>query len=110
VVHCFCEHCLQPAFEEACEACGHLHEVGCGVAVAGVKRVEVGFFEGVVDFVFVVFCYVEYEWPEAGVAVASVLFPGCCAADGNYDSCACFTDFYGGCVYCGDCCFLVVWF
>ena len=67
----------------------------CGVAVAGVKCGEVGFFEGVVDFVFVFFCDVEYEWSEAGVAVVSVLFPGGCASDGNYDACACFADFYG---------------
>ena len=80
------------------------------MAVAGVKRVEVGFFEGVVDFVFVVFCYVEYEWAEACVSVALVLFPGGCASDGDYDACACFADFYGGCVYCGYCCFLVVGF
>ena len=72
-----------------------MHEVGCGVAVAGVKRVEVGFFKGVVDFVFVVFCYVEYEGSEAGVSVAAVLFVGGCASDGDYYACACFADFYG---------------
>jgi len=80
------------------------------VAVAGVGGVEAGFFEGVVDFVFVVFCYVEYVWSEACVPVASVLFVGGCASDGDYDACACFADFYGGCVHCGYGCFLVVWF
>ena len=65
------------------------------MAVAGVECVEVGFFEGVVDFVFVVFCYVEYEWTYAGVAVASVLFPGGCASYCDYYACACFADFYG---------------
>ena len=108
MVYCFCQHRLQPPFEEACESCGHLHEVRRGVAVAGVKRVEGGFFEGVVDLVFVVFCYMEYEWSEAGVVVLPVLFPSGCASDGDYDACACFSDFYGGCVYGGDCCFLVV--
>ena len=65
------------------------------MAVAVVVGVEVGFFEGVVDFVFVVFCYVEYEWPEACVAVASVLFAGGCASYGDYYACACFADFCG---------------
>ena len=50
----------------------------------------------------------EYEWSEAGVVVASVLFPDGCASDGDYDACACFADFYGGSVNCGDYCFLVV--
>ena len=86
---------MHPAFEEACESCGHMHEGRRGVAVAGVERVEVGFFEGVVDFVFVFFCYVEYEWPEAGVVVLPVLFPCGGASDGDYDACACFADFYG---------------
>ena len=86
---------MHPAFEEACESCGHLHQMGCGVAVACVKCVEGGFFEGIVDFVFVFFCYVEYEWPEAGVSVLPVLFPCGCASDGDYDACACFADFYG---------------
>ena len=52
----------------------------------------------------------EYEWPETCVAVVSVLFPGGCASDGDYDSCACFADFYGRGVDCGDCCFLVIGF
>jgi hypothetical protein len=80
------------------------------VAVVAVFGVEVGFFKGVVDFVFVVFCYVKYEWSEAGVVVAFVLFPGGGASDGDYDACAGFADFYGGGVYCGDCGFLVVGF
>ncbi len=78
------------------------------MAVACVEGVEVGSFERVVDFVFVFFCDVEYEWSEASVAVAAVLFPDGCASDGDYDACACFADFYGGCVNCGDYCFLVV--
>jgi len=53
---------------------------------------------------------VEYEWSEACVAVVSVLFPGGCASDGDYDACACFADFYGGSVNGGDYCFLVVGF
>ena len=101
---------MHPAFQETCEACGHLHQVRRGVAVAGVERVEVGFFEGVVDVVFVVFGYVEYVWSQPRVAVLPVLFLCGCASDGDYDACACFADFYGGCVYGGDCCFLVVGF
>jgi len=65
------------------------------LAVAVVVGVEVGFFEGVVDFVFVFFCNVEYEWSEAGVVVLPVLFPGGCASDGDYDACGGFADFYG---------------
>ena len=72
-----------------------MHEVGCGLAVAGVMSVEIGSFQCVIDFVFVFFCDVEYEWPEACVMVLSVLFPGGCASDGNNYTCACFGDFYG---------------
>jgi hypothetical protein len=79
------------------------------VAVA-VLGCEVGAFECVVDLVFVFFCYVEDEWSQACVMVGAVLFPGGCASDGDYDACACFADFYGGSVDCGDCCFLVVGF
>ena len=78
------------------------------MAVAAVGGVEIRFFESVVDLVFVFFGDVEYEWSEAGVSVLPVLFPCGCASDGDYDACACFSDFYGGCVYGGDCCFLVV--
>jgi len=53
---------------------------------------------------------VEYEGSEACVAVGAVLFPCGCSADGDYDACACFADFYGGGVDCGDYCFLVVGF
>ena len=80
------------------------------MAVGGVEGAEVGFFECIVNFVFVVFCYVEYEWPEAGVVVALILFPCCCASDSDYNTCACFANFYSGCVDCCDCCFLVIGF
>jgi len=71
---------------------------------------EVGAFQCVVDLVFVFFCDVEDEGPEACVAVCAVLFPDGGASDGNYDACACFADFYGGSVNGGDYCFLVVGF
>ena len=64
------------------------------MAVAGVLCVEVGSFEGVVDFFFVFFRDVEYEGSEACVAI-SALLPGGCASDGDYDACAGFADFYG---------------
>jgi len=63
--------------------------------IAAVLDVKVRFFYCVVDFVFVFFCYVEYEWSEACVSVMLVLFPYSCASDGDYDACACFADFYG---------------
>ena len=63
--------------------------------IAFVLDVEVCFFECVVDFFFVVFCYVEYEWSEACVVVVAFLFPYGCASDGNHDAFAYFADFYG---------------
>ena len=42
--------------------------------------------------------------------IFAVLFPDGCASDGDYYACACFADFYGGCVDGGDYCFLVVGF
>ena len=65
------------------------------MAVAGVISVKISSFERVVDFAFVFFCDVEYERPKTRVAVVSFLFPGGCASDGDYNTCACFTDFYG---------------
>ena len=55
--------------------------------VAAILEGEVGAFQRVEDFVFVVFGYVEYEWSEAGVAVVAVLFPDCCASDGDDYAC-----------------------
>jgi len=53
---------LKPSFEEASESGGHLEEMGCGMAIACAESIEIGFFEGVVNFILVVFCYVKYEW------------------------------------------------
>jgi hypothetical protein len=80
------------------------------LVIAGVVGVEVCCFQRVVDVFFVVFGYVEDEWPEPRVVVVAVLFPCGCSADGDYDAFAGFADFYGGRVNSGDCGFLVVWF
>ena len=99
---------MEPTFEEACEACGHLQQGWAGLVTACVISVEVSSFQRVVDLVFVFFGDVEYKGAEACVAVGAVLFPDGCASDGDYDACACFADFYGGSVNGGDYCFLVV--
>jgi len=65
------------------------------VATAGVTSDKISSFQRVVDFAFVFFCDVEYEWSKTRVTVVSVLFPRGCASDGNYDACACFADLYG---------------
>ena len=62
---------------------------------SAVLHVEVGAFYAVVDVFFVVFGYVEDEWSDSCVMVMAVLFPDGCAADGDYDSFACFADFDG---------------
>ena len=95
MVHGFGKHRLQPPLQQTCEARGHLHDVWCGLVTGSVAGAEIGVFQRVVDGVFVLFRYVEYEWPEARVLVCSVLAPGDCSPDGNDDAGACFADFYG---------------
>ena len=62
---------------------------------ACVISVKISFFQRVVDLAFVFFCDVEYEWAEARVSVVPILFPDCCASNGDYDACACCANFYG---------------
>ena len=62
--------------------------------IATVSCTKISVFKGIEELVFVFFCYMEYEWSEAGVVVGSVLFPGGYSSDGNYHADAGFTDFY----------------
>ena len=62
---------------------------------ACVISVKISFFQRVVNFAFVFFCDVKYEWPKARVSVVPLSFPDGCASDGDYYACACFADFYG---------------
>ena len=62
---------------------------------AAITGAKISPLKCIVDLVFVFFCNVEYEWPEASVLVGAVLAPCDCSSNGNYHAGACFADFYG---------------
>jgi len=59
-----------------------------------VSSAEISTLKSVEKLIFVVFSYVEDEWPEACVFVGAVLFPCGCSPDGDYHASACFSYFY----------------
>ncbi len=63
------------------------------MVTAFIGSAEVCLLERRVDFSFVLFSYVEYEWPQASVTVVIVLPPDSCAADGDQQTCGGFANF-----------------
>ena len=83
MVYGFGKHCLQPPFQQASKAGGHLHDVRYRLMAAAVGGTEVSALESVEKLVFIVFSYVKNEWTHTCVFVPAVLLPSCCSADGN---------------------------